>query len=56
MMKRLFRQSSLLLVLMVGATLLLSSCRVLKGDPRKNCNHPQHGVYMKEQFQKKTGF
>jgi hypothetical protein len=48
-----FRQA-LLLMLLVGS--LLSSCRILKGDPRKNCNHPEHGKYMMEQHQKKTGF
>lgn len=27
--------------------------RVFQGDPRKNCNHPDHGKYMKEQQQTK---
>jgi hypothetical protein len=30
------------------SSLSLSSCRVLRGDPRKNCNHPEHGDYMRE--------
>lgn len=32
---------------------LITSCA---GDPRKNCNHPQHGQYMKEKMAKKRGF
>jgi hypothetical protein len=32
---------------------IVASCA---GDPRKNCNHPQHGAYMMEQRKKKTGF
>jgi hypothetical protein len=31
---------------------LLSSCA---GDPRKNCNHPDHGRYMSEKMSKKRG-
>ena len=38
----------------LGAT--LSSCAILRGDPRKNCNHPQHGQYMQEKRSKKMGF
>ncbi|MEO0897115.1 MAG: hypothetical protein AAFY71_11995 [Bacteroidota bacterium] len=37
----------LLIVVFVGG-IFLSSCRMLKGDPRKNCNHPKHGQYMRE--------
>lgn len=36
------------LLLLAGGT-ILSSCKILKGDPRKNCNHPKHGEYMMEQ-------
>lgn len=41
----------LLAAAMVGG--IISACA---GDPRKNCNHPQHGQYMMEQHKKKTGF
>jgi hypothetical protein len=44
-----------LALLALCSLLLFSSCRMLMGDPRKNCNHPQHGNYMREQHQKKTG-
>lgn len=30
------------------ASLTLTSCKVLRGDPRKNCNHPEHGEYMRQ--------
>ncbi len=30
--------------------ILLTSC-----DPRKNCNHPDHGRYMQEKIAKKRG-
>lgn len=48
----------LLRILCIPAALLilgaaLSSCA---GDPRKNCNHPQHGQYMKEKMSKSRGF
>lgn len=45
--------------LLLGLLLLalgLSSCKILRGDPRKNCNHPKHGQYMKEKQMKRTGF
>ncbi|MEM0999730.1 MAG: hypothetical protein AAGN35_21910 [Bacteroidota bacterium] len=44
-----------LLVFAVSAFVfgLVSSCA---GDPRKNCNHPQHGQYMSEKMKKKRGF
>jgi hypothetical protein len=42
-----------ILVVAAFAIGLISSCA---GDPRKNCNHPQHGQYMKEQRMKKHGF
>ncbi|MFN8397985.1 MAG: hypothetical protein U0176_25435 [Bacteroidia bacterium] len=43
------------LILLTGAMVLgiVSSCA---GDPRKNCNHPQHGSYMREMQKKRTGF
>lgn len=50
------RSISLLLVFALLAGLGLSSCRVLRGDPRKNCNHPKHGDYMRELQMKRTGF
>jgi hypothetical protein len=31
---------------------LFASCA---GDPRKNCNHPQHGQYMSQKLAKKHG-
>ncbi len=42
-----------LLAFFLVATLALSSCKMLKGDPRKNCNHPKHGDYMLEKQMKK---
>lgn len=52
--RRLSLRQSIFLLLVAGS--LFSSCRILKGDPRKNCNHPEHGKYMMEQNQKRTGF
>lgn len=40
------------LLALVFVTGLLASC----GDPRKNCNHPQHGMYMKQKMMKNRGF
>lgn len=40
------------LAILVIACFSLSSCKALKGDPRKNCNHPKHGEYM---IQKQMG-
>ncbi|MDP5170759.1 MAG: hypothetical protein NWR72_10975 [Bacteroidia bacterium] len=42
-----FITASLIVLLLSG--MMLSSCRALMGDPRKNCNHPKHGEYMMEQ-------
>ena len=50
-MKHFTKKISLLLIFAFVAGLALSSCRILMGDPRKNCNHPQHGQYMKEKQQ-----
>ncbi|MEL7341111.1 MAG: hypothetical protein AAGM67_11535 [Bacteroidota bacterium] len=47
--------ASLMILAFVGG-LSFSSCKALRGDPRKNCNHPKHGEYMKEQQMKRTGF
>jgi len=47
----------LCVIFMLG--LFAPACAMLKGDPRKNCNHPKHGEYMKERQQKqfnKKGF
>lgn len=55
-MKRITRNVSLLLILAFLSGMTLSSCRILRGDPRKNCNHPQHGQYMLEKRKKSTGF
>ncbi|MCI4670123.1 MAG: hypothetical protein MRZ79_18445 [Bacteroidia bacterium] len=44
----------ILVFLFLGGA-LLSSCRALKGDPRKNCNHPDHGKYMREMQMKRKG-
>jgi len=35
-----------LLAILVLASFSLSACKALRGDPRKNCNHPKHGEYM----------
>ena len=48
-MRQSLRTFTILFSLMFVASLGLSSCRVLMGDPRKNCNHPKHGEYMMEQ-------
>ncbi|MDX2246375.1 MAG: hypothetical protein SF052_06355 [Bacteroidia bacterium] len=56
MMKKLSRNVALLLILAILGGMTLSSCRILRGDPRKNCNHPQHGQYMLEKRKKTTGF
>lgn len=55
-MKRFTRSFALVALLALGGSMLLSSCAILRGDPRKNCNHPQHGQYMLEQHKKRTGF
>ncbi|MEL6675177.1 MAG: hypothetical protein AAFR61_23410 [Bacteroidota bacterium] len=55
-MRSSLRTISILLVAVFLAGTVLSSCRILRGDPRKNCNHPKHGEYMKEQQMKRTGF
>jgi len=44
------RSIFLALVLTFTVGILLSSC-----DPRKNCNHPEHGKYMQEKISKKRG-
>ncbi len=41
-----------LLAILVIASFSLSACKALRGDPRKNCNHPKHGEYM---LQKQMG-
>ena len=48
----------ILRILCVPAALLvlLASLGSCAGDPRKNCNHPQHGAWAKEQSMKKHGF
>lgn len=53
MKHRTTRLAALLLAIFIGFA--LQSC-FLRGDPRRNCNHPQHGNYVKEQRMKKTGF
>ena len=44
------------LVLLFISAMAFSSCKLLKGDPRKNCNHPDHGKYQQEKRMKKMGF
>ncbi|MEM6261784.1 MAG: hypothetical protein AAGI38_04705 [Bacteroidota bacterium] len=44
-----------LVLLLFTLSMVLSSCKMLKGDPRKNCNHPDHGKYMMEKRRKKMG-
>jgi len=51
------------LIMLLTASILLPSCyaldkakrkttfvfkKIFIGDPRKNCNHPEHGEYMRE--------
>ncbi|MEZ4825720.1 MAG: hypothetical protein R3C61_05405 [Bacteroidia bacterium] len=55
-MKRITRPIAFLLIFSLLGGMTLSSCRILRGDPRKNCNHPQHGQYMLEKRKKSTGF
>ncbi|MDX1909585.1 MAG: hypothetical protein SF053_21275 [Bacteroidia bacterium] len=55
-MKRVTISPRTLMMMALVLVLGLSSCRALRGDPRKNCNHPDHGNYMREQRMKKTGF
>lgn len=55
-MKKFNKQISFLLIMAFLGGMMLSSCRILRGDPRKNCNHPEHGKYMLEKRAKKTGF
>jgi hypothetical protein len=45
-----------LLLIPAALVVLLSTLASCASDPRKNCNHPQHGAYMKEQRIKKHGF
>lgn len=47
------RWTLLLTSVVLLMALSLSSCKILRGDPRKNCNHPDHGDYMLEQQQKR---
>jgi len=42
------RWTALLFLLALLGSLAFSSCKMLRGDPRRNCNHPEHGEYMKE--------
>lgn len=46
------RRTIKLLVILIIASFSLSACKALRGDPRKNCNHPKHGEYM---LQKQMG-
>ena len=47
---KIYKRFATLCVLTFTAALILSSC-----DPRKNCNHPDHGRYMQEKIAKKRG-
>jgi hypothetical protein len=42
------RQFAWIAFLAVLVSFTLSSCKILRGDPRRNCNHPEHGDYMRE--------
>jgi hypothetical protein len=44
-----------LVILSLLGSVVLSSCAMLRGDPRRNCNHPEHGKYMQERRVKKQG-
>jgi len=55
-MRKRLRSFAILALLALGGSMMLSACAILRGDPRKNCNHPQHGQYMLEQHKKRTGF
>ena len=48
----------LALLLIMGLT--MPSCAKVKklvlGDPRKNCNHPKHGDWVREKRMKKHGY
>lgn len=47
---KIYKRFATLCILAFTAALVLSSC-----DPRKNCNHPDHGRYMQEKIAKKRG-
>ncbi|MCB0835327.1 MAG: hypothetical protein KDD63_22345 [Bacteroidetes bacterium] len=55
-MKHSTKRVAILLIMAFLAGTILSSCRVFMGDPRKNCNHPEHGKYVLEKRKQKTGF
>jgi len=44
------------ILLFLSAAFLMALVSSCASDPRKNCNHPQHGQYMKEKMAKKRGF
>lgn len=46
------KKAILILLMLSFSAAILSSCAA---DPRKNCNHPQHGQYMNEKIMKKRG-
>lgn len=46
------KRAASILLLVAFACILMQGCA---GDPRKNCNHPQHGQYMSEKLNKKRG-
>lgn len=53
MMRRYHRGLAWLFLVALMGSLTLTSCRALRGDPRKNCNHPEHGDYMREKQMKR---
>ena len=55
-MKKLRHIFLLLTILALLGSVVLSSCAALRGDPRRNCNHPDHGKYMQEKRMKNSGF
>jgi ABC-type oligopeptide transport system substrate-binding subunit len=55
MMRRYNRWFAWIALFALAGSLTLTSCKALRGDPRKNCNHPKHGDYMREQQQKNFG-
>ncbi len=54
-MKKLRHTFLLLTLFSLLGSMALSSCAALRGDPRRNCNHPEHGKYMQEKRVKSQG-
>jgi len=57
-MKKHTKSFALIAVISLLMGIGLSSCglgKKLRGDPRKNCNHPKHGEYMQQKQMERMG-